>query len=159
MPFGAALVGDLFHNKIDELFIGMPNVFGITDDILIAGFDDQGKDHDEILDKVFQVCRQVNLKLNIDKCYFVLNYVQFSLITENIFVIRQAFASIQHGFFRSAKNVDHHCLIDVIRERDIFLFAKNYNLFFNGIWLVQWFNMDHCDIGRCYAYVWQMINH
>ena len=40
--------------KIDELFSGMPNVFGIADDILIAGFDKQ--DHDETLGKVLQVC-------------------------------------------------------------------------------------------------------
>ena len=37
--------GDMFQKKIDELFNGMPNVFGIADDILIAGFDELGKDH------------------------------------------------------------------------------------------------------------------
>ena len=31
-------------------------------DILIAGFDEQGRDHDDILEKVSQVCRQSNLK-------------------------------------------------------------------------------------------------
>ena len=74
-------------------------------------------------------------------------------------MIRQAFASNQHGFFRSAENADLHSSIDVIGESDVFLFAKNYNLFFNEFWLVQWFNMEHCNIGRCYAYVWQMISH
>ena len=39
----------MFQRKIDELFIGIPNVFGIADDILIVGFDEQGKDHDETL--------------------------------------------------------------------------------------------------------------
>ena len=34
----------------------MPNVFSIADDILIAGFDGQGKDHDETLEKVLWVC-------------------------------------------------------------------------------------------------------
>ena len=74
-------------------------------------------------------------------------------------MIRQAFASIQHGFFRSAENADLHSLIDGIGESVVFLFAKNYNLFFNECWLVQWFNMDHCNIDRFYTYVWQMISH
>ena len=59
--------------------------------------------------------------------YLVLNWVQFSLITENIFLVRQAFASIQHGFFRSAENADLHSLIDVAGESVVFLFAKNYD--------------------------------
>ena len=37
-----------------------------------------------------------------------------SLGTENIFVVRQAFARIHHGFFRSAENVDFHNFIGVI---------------------------------------------
>ena len=44
-------VSDILHKKIYELFGGMPNVFSIADDILIAGFDEQGKDHDATLDK------------------------------------------------------------------------------------------------------------
>ena len=35
------------------LFSGMPNVFGIDDDILILGFYKQGKDHIEPLGRVF----------------------------------------------------------------------------------------------------------
>ena len=45
-------------------------MFGIRDDILIAGFDEQGKDQNEMLEQVLQVCRQVNLKLNKDKYLF-----------------------------------------------------------------------------------------
>ena len=48
----------MFQKKIEELFIGMSNVFGIAHDILIAGFDDQGKDHDETLCKVLWRYRQ-----------------------------------------------------------------------------------------------------
>ena len=44
----------------------MANVFGIADDILIAGFDDLGIDHDETLEKVLRICRQANLKLKIN---------------------------------------------------------------------------------------------
>ena len=30
--------------EVDELFSGMPNAFGIADEILIAGFVEQGRD-------------------------------------------------------------------------------------------------------------------
>ena len=36
--FKAGPVGDIFQKLIDELFNGMPNVFIIVDDILIAHF-------------------------------------------------------------------------------------------------------------------------
>ena len=42
----------MLQKKIDESFSGMPNVFGITDDIVIAGFNEQDKDHNETLNKV-----------------------------------------------------------------------------------------------------------
>ena len=46
----------------------MPNVFGIADDILVAGYDTDGKDHDDTVQTVLQRCREVNLKLNKEKC-------------------------------------------------------------------------------------------
>ena len=58
----------MFWKKKDDLFSGMPNVFGIADDILIAEFDEHGRYHDETLEKVLQICRWSDLKLNIDKC-------------------------------------------------------------------------------------------
>ena len=33
LPFGAALAGDMFKRKIDEIFKDIPNVFDIADDI------------------------------------------------------------------------------------------------------------------------------
>ena len=36
--FGKTSTGDMFQRKIDELFNGLPNAIGISDDILIAGF-------------------------------------------------------------------------------------------------------------------------
>ena len=55
LPFGVAPVHDMFQKKIDELFRNMPNVFSIADYILIAGFDEQDRDHDVTLDKVLRV--------------------------------------------------------------------------------------------------------
>ena len=54
LPFGAALGGCMFH-KLDEIFTGLPNVFSIADNTLLAGFGEQGKDHNETLQKVLQV--------------------------------------------------------------------------------------------------------
>ena len=56
--------------KTDKIFKDLPNVFGITDDILVVGYDRDGKDHDDTLQGVLQVYRQVNLKLNKDNCCF-----------------------------------------------------------------------------------------
>ena len=47
-----APVGDMFQKKIDELISGMPNVFGIANDNLVAGFDELDRDHDVTVDKV-----------------------------------------------------------------------------------------------------------
>ena len=40
----------MFPKKIEELFNDISNVFGITDDILIAGFHADEKDHDARLE-------------------------------------------------------------------------------------------------------------
>ena len=47
----------------------MPDVFGIADDILVAGYSTDGKDHDDRVQRVLQRCREVNLKLNKEKCH------------------------------------------------------------------------------------------
>ena len=70
LPFGAATTEDIIQRKIDEIFKDLPNVFGIADDILVEGYDIDGKDHENTLQRVLQIYRQVNLKLNKDKCHF-----------------------------------------------------------------------------------------
>ena len=62
LPFGAMPVGDMFQCKIDESFGDMPNVFGIMDDILVIGYDNNGTDHDAAIYKVPRWCKEVNLK-------------------------------------------------------------------------------------------------
>ena len=66
-----------FQQKIDEIFSDLPNVFGIADDILVVGYDSDGKDHDKTLWQVIQICRNVNLKFNKDKCHFWCTSVLF----------------------------------------------------------------------------------
>ena len=43
-------------------------VICIADDILVIGYDKDGKDHDEAVYNVLRWCKEVNLKLNKDKC-------------------------------------------------------------------------------------------
>ena len=70
LPFGAAPVGDMFQHKKDETFSDMPNVFGIVDDILVIGYDEDGADRDVAVHKVLWHCEEVSLKLNKEKCHF-----------------------------------------------------------------------------------------
>ena len=44
----------MFQCKIDKFFNDMPNVFGITDDILVIGYNEDGKDHDEAMYNVLR---------------------------------------------------------------------------------------------------------
>ena len=67
----------MFQRMIYELFQGLPIVFGIADDIITAGFNDMGREHDATLDKVLQICRQTNQNLNIDKCMFRCTSIPF----------------------------------------------------------------------------------
>ena len=48
----------------------MPTVSAIADNILVAGYYTYGKDHDNTVQRVLQRCREVNLKLKIEKCHF-----------------------------------------------------------------------------------------
>ena len=70
LPFGAVPAADMFQCKIDEIFNDRPNAFGIMDDILVTGYNKDGTDHDTAVHKVLIWCKEVNLKLNKDKCYF-----------------------------------------------------------------------------------------
>ena len=85
VPFRAAPAGDMFQRKIDEIYKDMPNVFGIADDILVAGYEADGRDHEETVQTVLQRCRQVNLKLNEDKYHFRCTSVPFfwEIISQN----------------------------------------------------------------------------
>ena len=42
----------MFQCKMDKIFSDMHNVFGIADDILVIGHDENGADHDTAVHKV-----------------------------------------------------------------------------------------------------------
>ena len=75
--FRAAPAGDMLQKKKDEIFQSIPNVFGIAYDIIISGFDEQSKDHDETQEKVPWVCRHANVKFNKCKCPFRCTSIPF----------------------------------------------------------------------------------
>ena len=56
----------MFQTMMDDLLQGLPNVFVFANDILIAVFDDLGRNYNATLDKVLKICRKSNLKLNKD---------------------------------------------------------------------------------------------
>ena len=70
-------MGNMFQCKINEIFNNMPNIFGIADDILVIGYDNDGTDHNEMVHKVLQRCKEVNLKLNKEKHQFRYTSIPF----------------------------------------------------------------------------------
>ena len=76
----------MFQQKIDEIFNDMPNEFGTADDILVAGYDTDGKHHDDMVQRVLERFREVNLKkLNKEKCHFRCTSIPFfgKVISQN----------------------------------------------------------------------------
>ena len=55
---------------MDKIFSDMPNVFGIANDILVIGYNENAADNDAAVHKVLQGCNEVKLKLNKEKCHF-----------------------------------------------------------------------------------------
>ena len=43
--FSAALAGDVLEGKIYGIFKELPNLYGISEDILIWGYDAESRDH------------------------------------------------------------------------------------------------------------------
>ena len=44
LPFGAAPAGNMFQRKIDGILKERPNAFGTVDDLLVVGYEADGKD-------------------------------------------------------------------------------------------------------------------
>ena len=54
----------MFQRKISKIFKELPNMFRIADDILVVGYDNDSRNHDNMLWRVLLTCREINLKLN-----------------------------------------------------------------------------------------------
>ena len=60
--FGTVPAGNMFQCKIDEIFNNIPNIFGIADDILVIGYNEDGADHDEVVYNIAKVMSGGQLK-------------------------------------------------------------------------------------------------
>ena len=62
---------DVFQRKLNGIFLDIPGVTGIADDMIIYGRDDQ--EHDGNLLNLLEVCRKNTLTLNAEKMQFRLD--------------------------------------------------------------------------------------
>ena len=65
LPMGSIIAQDVFQRKLDLIFLSVPGVTGIADDMNIYGKTDH--EHDGNLLNFLEVCRKNNLTLNPDK--------------------------------------------------------------------------------------------
>jgi len=58
---------DVFQERVDEIFGDVPACTGIADDCIIAGWKEDGSDHDATLKTVLELARSSGLWFNDDK--------------------------------------------------------------------------------------------
>ena len=75
LPMGSIIAQDVFQRKLDTIFLDVPGVTGIANDMVIYGKTYQ--EHDGNLLHFLEVCRNNNLTLNLDKMQFRLPKVSF----------------------------------------------------------------------------------
>ena len=75
LPMGSIVAQDMFQRKLGAIFLDVPGVTGIADDMVIYGRTDQ--EHDQNLINFLEVCRRNTLTLNPDKMQFRLPQVSF----------------------------------------------------------------------------------
>ena len=71
LPMGSIVAQDIFQRKLDAIFLIIPGVTGIADDMIIYGRSDL--EHDKHLINFLEVCRKNTLTLNPDKMQFRLH--------------------------------------------------------------------------------------
>ena len=75
LPMGSIVAQDVFQRKLDAIFLDIPGVTGIADDMIIYGRSDL--EHDQHLINFLEVYRKNTLTLNPDKMQFRLPQVSF----------------------------------------------------------------------------------
>ena len=77
MSFGATVVGDVFHRKLDQCFGHLKNVIVIADDIMVVGKQPNHRDHDMALTKLLNMASKCNVHLNYDTLQYKQTEVDF----------------------------------------------------------------------------------
>ena len=75
LPMGSIVAQDVFQRKLYAIFLSIPGVTGIADDMIIYGR--SNLEHDKYLINFLEVCRKNTLTLNPDKMQFRLPQVSF----------------------------------------------------------------------------------
>ena len=75
LPKGSIVAQDVFQRKLDAIFLDVPGVTGIADDMVIYGR--TNLEHDRHLINFLNICRKNTLTLNPDKMQFRLPQVSF----------------------------------------------------------------------------------
>ena len=75
LPMGSIVAQDVFQRKLNAIFLDIPGVTGIADDMMIYGKTDL--EHDRHLINFLNICRKNILTLNPDKMQFRLPQVSF----------------------------------------------------------------------------------
>ena len=75
LPMGSVVAQDVFQRKLDGIFLDIPGVTGIADDMVIYGRTDL--EHDKHLVNFLDICRKNTITLNPDKMQFRLPQVSF----------------------------------------------------------------------------------
>ena len=70
LPFRVTPVTDIFQQKIDEIFKGLPNMFGTADDIFTVTYDADGRANDNTLRPGMDIFQEEDMKLNRNKCHY-----------------------------------------------------------------------------------------
>ena len=68
LPMGSIVVQDVFQRKLDGIFLDVPRVTGIADNMVIYGR--TNLEHDRHLVNFLDICRRNTLTLNPDKMQF-----------------------------------------------------------------------------------------
>ena len=75
LPMGTIVALDVFQKKLDSIYIGLPGVTGITDNMIIYSITKD--EHDRNLLRFLQVTKDKGLRLNKDKIQFKKTEVSF----------------------------------------------------------------------------------
>ena len=75
LPMGTVVASDIFQKKLDSVYIGLPGVTGITDDMIIFGKSEL--EHDRNLLQFLETTRKNGLVLNKSKLQFKKQEVHF----------------------------------------------------------------------------------
>ena len=124
---GSIIVQVVFQRKLDAIFLNVPGVTGIVDDIIIYGNDEM--EHGGNLLKFLEVCRKNNLTLNAKKMQFRLPKVSFFRHTWS-----------DHGLSPDPKK------IEAVKRMELPLDVETMRRFLSLVNYLNWFSLHLAEL-------------